>query len=96
MEKYTLVEVNDKKTRKEFLMFPVRLYKNEKNYIRPLDEDVEKVFDAKINKSFRNGQCIRWLLTNSNEETVGRVAAFIDKKVARNNEQLTGGMGFFE
>jgi len=96
MEKYTLVEVNDKKTRKGFLMFPVRLYKNEKNYIRPLDEDVEKVFDAKINKSFRNGECIRWLLTDSNGETVGRVAAFIDRNTAFRQDQPTGGMGFFE
>jgi hypothetical protein len=94
--KYSLVEVNDKKTRKEFLHFPVRLYKNEKNYIRPLDQDVEKVFDPKINKSFRNGECIRWLLLLSeNGETVGRVSAFIDRKVARNNEQPTGSNGIF-
>jgi GNAT superfamily N-acetyltransferase len=96
MENFTLVEVNDKKTRKEFLHFPVRLYKNEKNYIRPLDEDVEKVFDPKKNKSFRNGECVRWLLKDSKGDTAGRVAAFIDRKVARNNVQPTGGMGFFE
>jgi hypothetical protein len=94
--KYSLVEVNDKTTRKEFLQFPVRLYKNEKNYIRPLDQDVEKVFDPKTNKSFRNGECIRWLLVSEDGETVGRVSAFIDRKVARNNEQPTGAMGFFE
>ena len=96
METYSLVEVNDKKRRKEFLLLPVRLYKDEENWIRPLDKDVEKVFDPNINKSFRNGECIRWLLTDGSGETVGRVAAFYDKKIARNNEQLTGGMGFFE
>ena len=93
---YTLVEVNDKKSRKDFLLLPVRLYKNEKNWIRPLDEDVEKVFDPKTNKSFRNGECIRWLLTGGNGEVVGRVAAFYDRKIAKNNEQPTGSMGFFE
>lgn len=93
---YTLAEVKDKWSRKEFLLLPVRLYKNEKNWIRPLDQDVEKVFDPKTNKSFRSGECIRWILKNDSGETVGRVAAFYDKKIAKNNEQPTGGMGFFE
>lgn len=96
MKNYNLVEVNDKKTREEFLMLPVRLYENEENYIRPLNEDVEKVFDPKINKSFRSGECIRWLLMGKDGETVGRVAAFYDRKIAKNHEQPTGGMGFFE
>ena len=96
MQKYTLVEVNDKKTRKEFLMLPVRLYRNEKNWIRPLDEDVEKVFDPKTNKTFRSGECIRWLLVDGNNSAVGRVAAFYDRKISRKHEQPTGGMGFFE
>lgn len=96
MEKYTLVEVKDKKAIREFLNLPVRLYKNEENWIRPLDEDVEKIFDPKVNKSFRSGECIRWILTNGKGETAGRVAAFYDRKIARNNEQLTGGLGFFE
>ncbi len=96
MKTYDLVEVNDKKTRNEFLMLPVRLYREEKSWIRPLDEDIEKVFDRGINKSFRSGECIRWILLNENRETVGRVAAFYDRKIAGNNEQPTGGMGFFE
>ena len=96
MENYTLVEVNDKNSRKEFLMLPVRLYRNEKNWIRPLDEDVEKVFDPKINKSFRSGECIRWILLDGRGVTAGRVAAFVDRKIARNHDQPTGGMGFFE
>jgi GNAT superfamily N-acetyltransferase len=96
MENYTLVEVNDKHSRKEFLMLPVRLYRNQENWIRPLDEDVEKVFDPKINKSFRSGECIRWILLDGSGTTAGRVAAFVDRKIARNHDQPTGGMGFFE
>src|SRR6056297_3180774 len=93
---YKIVEVNNPKRAKEFIMLPVRLYKNEKNFIRPLDQDVEDVFDPSKNKFFRNGEAIRWLLLNEKEETVGRVAAFIDRKTAYNNDQPTGGMGFFE
>ena len=93
---YKLVEVNDKKTWQEFLMLPVKLYKEERCWIRPLDSDVEKVFDPKQNKSFRSGECVRWILKRNGGETVGRVAAFYDKKVAARSEQPTGGMGFFE
>lgn len=79
---------------REFLEFPVRLYKNDKNYIRPLDKDVEEVFDPKKNKLFRNGICERYLFKNDKGETVGRVAVFTNKKYQQ--EQPTGGIGFFD
>lgn len=92
-----IVEVNDKNTAKEFLLFPVKLYKDESNWIRPLDKDINGVFDPKVNKHFRNGECARWILKNDTGETVGRIAAFINKKtVNKDNDQPTGGVGFFE
>jgi GNAT superfamily N-acetyltransferase len=96
MNKYTLTEVNDRKSRKEFLILPVYLYRNEKNWIRPLDKDVEDVFDPETNKAFRSGECIRWILLDEKGKTIGRVAAFYDRKLADKNDQPTGGMGFFE
>jgi len=93
---YRLVEVNNKKTRKDFLLLPVKLYKTDKNYIRPLDQDIEKVFDPKQNKLFRQGECIRWILLDQQNQVIGRVAAFIDYKSASKNDQPTGGIGFFE
>lgn len=81
----------------EFLMLPVKLYKNEPNWIRPLDKDIDAVFDKRLNKAFRHGECIRWILLNNNNETIGRVAAFVNQKTAtKGNDQPTGGMGFFE
>lgn len=82
---------------KEFLLLPVRLYQGEKHWIRPLDKDIEGVFDKEKNKTFRHGECARWLLSNDKGETIGRVAAFINRKtVNKGNDQPTGGMGFFE
>ena len=95
-KQYKLLEVDTKKSQKDFLELPVRLYQEEENWIRPLDDDVEAVFDPSRNKFFRHGEAIRWLLVNKNEEVVGRVAAFYDKKTAESYEQPTGGMGFFE
>lgn len=93
-----LVEVTDKKLIKEFLEFPVKLYKDDSNYIRPLDKDVEAVFDPKQNKLFkRKGKAIRWVLRNDSGETIGRVAAYINPgTVKKGNEQPTGSMGFFD
>lgn len=91
-----IVTVSDAQTAKEFLTFPVKLYKNDKNWIRPLDKDIEDVFDKKENKYFRHGEAERWILRNEAGETIGRVAAFINKKTANANDQPTGGMGFFE
>ncbi|MEQ8926006.1 MAG: hypothetical protein RLO81_09360 [Fulvivirga sp.] len=91
-----VVEVKDKYSIKEFIQFPVRLYKNEKTWIRPLDKDIENVFDPKKNKTFRNGKCIRWILQRDGK-TIGRIAAFVNEKtVHKDNDQPTGGLGFFE
>lgn len=92
-----IVEVTSEDHQKEFLMFPVRLYKNEPRWIRPLDKDVLSVFDRQQNKAFRHGECARWLLVDDSGVTIGRVAAFVNQKTAnKGNDQPTGGMGFFE
>jgi hypothetical protein len=49
------------------------------------------------NKTFRNGKCIRWILSDDQGQTIGRVAAFVNEKIVhKGNDQPTGGMGFFE
>lgn len=90
-----LQEVISDKDKKDFLHLPLKIYKSSPNWIRPLDKDIEAVFDKEKNKTFRDGECARWILKNDNDETIGRVAAFYDKKHARKgNDQPTGGMGF--
>ncbi|MBN1989061.1 MAG: hypothetical protein JW783_06695 [Bacteroidales bacterium] len=93
---YKLIEVSCKKSHNDFLELPVKLYKNEPNWIRPLNNDIEDVFNPKTNKLFRKGEAIRWVLFNHNQQPIGRVAAFIDRETAKSYEQPTGGMGFFE
>jgi hypothetical protein len=91
-----LVEVRDKRSEKDFIHFPVQLYKNEEAWIRPLDKDIKAIFDPEKNKNYRNGEAIRWILKNDKGQVIGRIAAFIIKKVAAAQEQPTGGVGFFE
>ncbi|MBC7450820.1 MAG: hypothetical protein H7259_04965 [Cytophagales bacterium] len=91
-----VVEITNKAQKKAFLEFPVALYKTEPNWIRPLDTDIEGIFETEVNKYFRHGQATRWLLYNDKNKVIGRVAAFIDNKTAKTSEYVTGGMGFFE
>ncbi len=80
-----------------FLDLSVRLYKDDPNWIQPLNKDIVGIFDPKINKEFRNGEAQRWLLMSNNGVVIGRIAAFYSKKeLEKDNPQPTGGMGFFE
>ena len=61
---YTLIEVTTRQHETDFLELPVRLYKGNPWWIRPLDNDIRNVFDPAKNPCFQNGECIRWILKN--------------------------------
>lgn len=79
-----------------FLDFPERIYADDPNWIMPLEKDILEVFDPAKNKYFRHGQCTRFLLRNDAGEVIGRIAAFINDKLAKRDHPYTGGIGFFE
>jgi hypothetical protein len=92
-----LVEVKDDVTAKEFIRVNVELNKDNPNYIRPLDQDVNEVFDKKKNKSFRFGEVTRWILKDNENRLIGRIAAFINKKYKNKGDEVpVGGIGFFD
>ena len=101
MEKYKITEVNTPKEIKEWLDFPAKLYKKDPHYVRPMDNDVESIFDRSKNKLFRFGDATRFILKDQNNNTIGRIAAFYDSKTSttyqkEENGQPTGGCGFFD
>src|SRR3982750_4391440 len=87
-------EVKTDADKKAFLEFPLEIYRNDPNWIRPLNKDIEEVFDPAKNKFFKKGECKRWLLQDDYGKTIGRIAAFVNKQYKQ--EQPTGGIGFFE
>ncbi|MEO8149032.1 MAG: hypothetical protein ABI723_15405 [Bacteroidia bacterium] len=89
-------EVVAKADKKLFLELPLQIYKDDPNWIRPLDKDIEEVFDPQKNKFFRHGKCTRFLLFDDSQKPIGRIAAFINDKTSRRENQPTGGIGFFE
>ncbi len=92
-----LIPVTNKTTAIQFLQVPVTLYKNDANWIRPLDNDINEVFDPKKNKAFRFGEVERWVLIDGDDNLIGRIAAFVNEKYKNKEDDIpVGGMGFFE
>lgn len=92
---FSTIPVTDKSTAEAFIQLPLQMYAGDANFIAPLRQDVEKVFNPEKNKYFEHGECARWLLQQDGK-TVGRIAAFVNYNISNNEEQPTGGCGFFE
>ncbi|MBI1342330.1 MAG: hypothetical protein GC171_05260 [Terrimonas sp.] len=92
-----LIEVKDKKQAADFLLTNVEMNRNNPNYIRPLDKDINEVFDPKKNKSFRHGEACRWILKDDEGKLIGRIAAFTNKKYKNKGDDVpVGCIGFFD
>ena len=92
-----LISVNNATTARQFIEVAVQLNKNDPNWIRPLDKDINEVFNKDKNKAFRFGEVDRWILKDNNGNLIGRIAAFINKKYKNKGDDVpVGGIGFFE
>ena len=75
-EKYMLQEVASPAQVREWLDLPKKIYRGNRNWVCPLDQDIEEVFDPRRNELFADGEAIRWVVRDSRGEVVGRIAAF--------------------
>lgn len=92
-----LKQVTNDHLAKQFLQVPLQLYKNDQNWIRPLDKDINDVFNKQKNKAFRFGEAVRWILKDKDGALIGRIAAFTNKKYKNKGDDVpVGGVGFFE
>jgi GNAT superfamily N-acetyltransferase len=92
-----LVQVSDKKSAAAFFDVPRAIYATDKNYIPPIQQDIEKIFNPTKNKLYKlDAEAERWVLFNENNRPIGRIAAFINPKTVNSGEHAVGGMGFFE
>ncbi|HEX5555019.1 MAG TPA: hypothetical protein VFX43_17390 [Chitinophagaceae bacterium] len=94
-----LIPVSDKSTIHQFLEVPVFIHQDNPRWIRPLDKDIEEVFDPGKNKLFRGkeNQCARWILRDDSGNNIGRIAVFVNRQYRTAGDKVpVGGMGFFE
>ncbi|MDQ2769042.1 MAG: hypothetical protein M3Y54_00900 [Bacteroidota bacterium] len=93
-----LLEVTDARLARDFIRLPARLHAGVPPYIGPLENEVEVVFDPAKNPKLKNGEVIRWVMTDARGQTVGRLAAFLNRDAVdvQDASLPTGGVGFFE
>ena len=98
-----ITEAGSGRPLRHWMQLPWRIYAQDRNWIPHLKQDVEKVFDPRINKLLqartdrKAGAISRWVLYDDAGTPCGRIAAFIDPKTAWSDpQQPTGGCGFFE
>lgn len=92
-----LILVDNTQTADQFKEVHIRLNKKVPGWIRPLDKDIDDVFNPEKNKAFRHGECVRWIVKDENGHLTGRIAAFVNKKYrTKGDECPVGGVGFFD
>lgn len=92
-----LKEVTNAQLAREFILVNVLINGRNPDYIRPLDKDINDVFDPKKNKAFRHGEATRWILYDDQGKAIGRIAAFVNKKYKnKGDDGPVGGIGFFD
>ena len=75
-----LILVQDPAQARAFISANVDILGSQPGYIRPLDKDIEEVFDPKKNKAYRHGETARWILKDDEGRLLGRIAAFTNKR----------------
>jgi GNAT superfamily N-acetyltransferase len=92
-----LTEVNNAAAAKDFIEVNVLMNRSNPKYIRPLDNEVNDVFDPSKNKNYKYGETRRWILKDDKGKLIGRIAAFTHSKyINKGTEYPTGGIGFFD
>ncbi len=91
-----ITPVSSKNTHSAFLEVPKHIYKNDPNWIPPLERDINFIFDPEQNKAFQSGNIKRWLLYDDFNNLIGRIAAFYYQDIIVNDQSPKAGIGYFE
>ena len=81
MSEVSIKQVTHEKDWKDFIEFPMRLYRNNSNYVPPLIKDEKEIWDSLQNPALAYSEA-RQFLAFKNNEVVGRVAVIINHKEA--------------
>ena len=96
MNTHLLKEVKTKEDEVAFLNMTTDIYKDDANWVRPLDNDIKNTFNHNKNLLFNEGEAIRWILIDETNKIIGRIAAFYNGKLLNKSYCRAGGCGFFE
>lgn len=90
-------EVISQSDAKEFIEVHVLLNRKNPVWIRPLDNEVNDVFNKDKNRNYKYGETARWILKDRNGKLIGRIAAYTHKKyINKGTDYAVGCCGFFD
>jgi len=89
-----ILPANDKKTFREFIKFPFRLYSGDPFWVAPLLSDIKNQFSHK-NPFFRHAEVMPFI-ARMNRETVGRITAICNQAHVDFHGEKAGFFGSFD
>lgn len=89
---FELRQVASKKDVQEFHLVQDRIYAGDSRFIKPIQKDIEDIFNPETNPAFLDGDAARFVLYHENIPA-GRIAVFYRIKEGK---APVGGIGFFE
>ncbi len=95
MDRVSIVPVADRRSAREFLSYPYRLYKGHPYWVPPLVMAQRELFDARRHPFYRHGRIERFLAIRSSR-VVGRIAAILDPRYSEFHGERAGFFGFFD
>lgn len=90
-----IIQVADQSTIQAFHELPFHVYRNDINWVPPLQKMIEEIFNPSRNAGFTQGDARRWLVKDGNK-FIGRIAAFYDRSKLEEDKEQSGNIGFFE
>jgi GNAT superfamily N-acetyltransferase len=87
--------VTGRRSRREFLEFPYRLYRGHPFWVPPLRIQQRAMFDTRRHPFYLDAELERFLAV-AGGRTLGRIAAIIDHRYIRYHDEQAGWFGFLE
>ena len=91
----TIQEAKTKSELKEYIKFPFKLYKNNKNWVPPLITDELEGFDKEKNPAFETAEAY-FYVAKRNNEIVGRITAIINWSEVNDQQKKKVRFGWFD
>lgn len=94
-QEVNIKQMETKKDLMEFIKFPWKIHKNDKNWVPPLIGERKDFFNEDKNPFFKHAEVI-FYLAKKNAEMVGRIAGIVNHNHIEFQNEKAGFFGFFE
>ena len=90
-----IIKVDSRKSLRDFIRFPWKIYQDDPNWVPPLISDRLKQLDP-IQNAYLSSNHHACFLAHRGRDLLGTIAAFIDQTSVEHLKEQMGGFGFFE